>query len=292
MTDFISRHSLFLTSVILVIGSFQLMNLSFENKELSQSGAKAIVSIVSPVEKLHHEGIESISNIWNHYVWLMDVEKESESLQKRIKTLEAQNSKLLEYERENLRLRQLLDYQEARDSQGVVASVIGRDPSNWYKTVDIDQGAINKLRPGFAVVDGRAIVGQVTVVAERASKVLLLTDSTSAVDAIIQRNRAPGIVEGTNGKSLLMQYVLKSEDVRIGDRVVASGLDGVYPKGTLIGVVTSVDSDQVGLFQQVTVQPNVDYRRLETVYVITDIPLEYGINSLEHTTEDLQSGTS
>ena len=103
------------------------------------------------------------------------------------------------------------------------------------------------------------------------SKVLLLTDSASAIDAVVQRNRAVGTAEGGLGRtSLRLRYVLKLKEFLIepGDRVIASGLDGVYPKGALIGVVSSANPNAGGLFQEIEMQPSVDVYRLESVLVL------------------------
>lgn len=245
------------------------MSASLGNRELPQAGAKAFSAVLNPLEKAHHEGLSTLAHLWDRYVWLIGVEAQRDSLMSRVRILEAKNSQLLEHERENLRLRALLHYVEATKHRGVAATVIGRDPSNWFDTIDIDRGKKHGVLPNLPVVDGRAIVGQTTSASSESAKVLLLTDSTSAIDAIVQSSRAPGIVEGTGSKYLLLKYVLKDQLVEVGDRVIASGLDGVFPKGTLIGVVTEVNSQAVGLFQEIRLAPSVDNRRLENVLVLT-----------------------
>ena len=102
----------------------------------------------------------------------------------------------------------------------------------------------------------------------RTAKVMLLTDSTSSIDAIVQNSRAEGIVEGVEGRKLELRYVIKDFTVQTGDRVIASGLDGIFPKGTLIGVVTDVRRSSSGIFQQIDVQASVDLTRLENVLVL------------------------
>ena len=96
-----------------------------------------------------------------------------------------------------------------------------------------------------------------------------MTDSTSATDAVVQRTRAPGIVESNAEQQLKMSYVVKEDDVAVGDRIITSGLDGVFPKGILIGVVTNVDSEKLGLFQEVKLSPSANLEHLENVLVLS-----------------------
>lgn len=269
MADFLRRHSVVITSFLLLICSFQLMSASIQNPSLPRAGGHLLNSALSPVQELHHSFVRTGADLWNHYFWLVDVQSEHSELLSRIKALEAQNSRLLEFESENARLRSLLNFREQTGLDGLAATVIGRDPSNWIRTVTIDRGADDGVKSGLPVVDGHAIVGQTTVVSAHSAKVLLLTDSRSAIDAIVQSSRSPGIIEGTSTDLLRLRYVLKEHEVAAGDRIIASGLDGVYPKGALIGVVTTVATQPDHMFHNIEVLPSVDVGRLENVLVIT-----------------------
>ncbi len=267
MTEFLRRHSLLITAFVLLICSLQLMSVSIEHRAFPQFGARLVNSVIAPAQKAHHELFESLRAMWKHYVWLLEVESERNTLIGQVKRLEEENSRLIEFERENERLRQLLAYTEETGHRGVAASVIGANPLNLVRSITIDRGSNDGVASGLPVVDGHAIVGQTTTVLGGSAKVLLLTDNTSAIDAIVQRSRAFGIAEGA-GKFLQLRYVLKEYEVKPGDRVIASGIGGVFPKGTLIGVVTSVDASISGLFQRIDVEPKVDLNRLETVLVV------------------------
>ncbi len=271
MSDFFRRHSLFLTTLALLLCSLQLMSLSLANKAVPQAGARAVDAVLSPLEKGYHELFQSAKYIWNHYLWLLNVETERNQLVNRVKELEAHNSRLMEFDSENQRLRRILNFKDRSGFTGVVASVVGRDPSNWVKSITIDRGSDDGLKEGYAVVDGNAIVGQTITVNRHSSRVLLLTDNSSAVDAIVQSSRAAGTAEGGLGRSSLrLRYVLKLKEfeVNVGDRVIASGLDGVFPKGALIGVVGKVNPQAKGWFQDIEVEPSVDVYRLENVLVM------------------------
>ncbi len=272
MADFIRRHSLFLTALGLIAASFQLMSASIEDTALPRIGGRVLHSALAPAQELHHKSLSSVKDVWHQYVWLIGVQKERDELKRRLKLLEAQNSRLLEYEHENNRLRRLLFFKRRTGYDGVTATVVGRDPSHWERTITVDKGNELAVEEEMPVVDGEAIVGQTTVVSPGSAKVLLITDKSSAIDAIVQRSRATGVIEGTGSDTLRFRYVLKEMSVQPGDRVIASGLGGIYPKGTLIGVVVDVTTPNSGLFHEVTVKPSVDLRRLENVLIVTSEP--------------------
>lgn len=244
------------------------MAASQHNSDLPKWGAKVVGFMLSPFELGYSKSARASGDLWDHYVMLLDVARENDELKQRIQAIESQNSRLLEYKYENERLRRLLQYPETPDLQRIPAAVIGRDPSNWIQGVTIDRGSDDGVSEGMAVIDGVAIVGQVVMVTSRTAKVMLLTDSTSSIDAIVQNSRAEGIVEGVEGRKLELRYVIKDFTVQTGDRVIASGLDGIFPKGTLIGVVTDVRRSSSGIFQQIDVQASVDLTRLENVLVL------------------------
>ena len=270
MPEFVQRRGLLLTSIVLFVCSMQLMAASVHDPSLARLGARGIAAILFPFERLHHEVTASAKYVWTRYLWLVDVEKQRDQLRERVRELEALNSKFIEFKNENSRLSDLLRFSQTTGNRGIVATVVGRDPSNWVSTITIDRGSADGIRPGLAVVDGNAIVGQTTVVNTRSAKVLLLTDNASAIDAIVQSSRVAGIIEGSGDGGLKMRYAERSPDkiVRAGERVIASGLDGVYPKGTLIGVVQEAAEHGSALFQNISVKPSVAVQRLENVQVL------------------------
>ena len=154
------------------------------------------------------------------------------------------------------------------------AELIGRDPSPWFKTIIIDKGKADGIEKGFAVVVPEGIVGQIVHVSYHYSKVLLIIDSNSAVDALVQKTRARGVVKGEPTGLCFFDYVLRKHEINVGDTVVSSGLDGVYPKGLRIGHVSEVVRRKSDIFQEITVIPFVDFETLEEVLIITNPPNE------------------
>jgi rod shape-determining protein MreC len=173
-----------------------------------------------------------------------------------------------EIELANKRLRNLLNFQKTPTNPVVAAEVIGKDPSGWFKTVIIDKGRSDGLQKGLPVVLPTGIAGQVIEVSGHYAKVMLIIDRNSAVDALVQRSRARGIIKGASADKCRFEYVLRKHDVQIGDIVIASGLDGVYPKGLRIGRVSDLGERSSDIFYEITVTPFVDYEKLEEVLVI------------------------
>ena len=154
----------------------------------------------------------------------------------------------------------------------LAAEVIGKDPSPWFKTVTIDKGSADGVARGLPVVISEGIAGLVTDVTYSYAKVLLIIDQNSAVDALIQRSRARGVIKGGFSKRCFLKYVLRKYDIGIGDVVVSSGLDGVFPKGLRIGYVSSVVKQKAGIFQEITVMPYINFEKLEEVLILLDPP--------------------
>ncbi|HWP34073.1 MAG TPA: rod shape-determining protein MreC, partial [Thermodesulfobacteriota bacterium] len=215
-------------------------------------------------------GLGAVERLWSGYVALLGVRAENAALREEIARLKLRQAELAEAAAEAERLRRLLGLRERAGFSGVVATVIAVDASGWFRTVTIDRGSADGLERGLAVVTPDGVVGRTQAVASRAAKVLLITDPNSAVDALVQRSRARGVVAGRLGPELEMRYVHRTEDVQVGDLVVTSGVGGVFPKGLPIGVVSAVRKT-TGLFQSVEVTPAVDLSKLEEVLVVTGV---------------------
>ena len=140
--------------------------------------------------------------------------------------------------------------------------------SPWFRSVLIDRGGRHGVRPGFPVITDRGVVGLVTATSGHAAKTMLLLDRQSAIDGIVQRTRARGIVRGLGSGELEFEFVVRGSDVREGDVVLTSGMGGVYPKGLRIGRVGEMVDPEGQLLQTALLQPAVDFGRLEQVFVM------------------------
>jgi rod shape-determining protein MreC len=175
-------------------------------------------------------------------------------------------------EAEVIRLRSLLDYKQAQDPQYVLeaARVIARSPDNWYKTLTIDKGTESGIAVNMPVINPEGLVGKVVNVSSNSAQIWLITDREMAEGAILQETgETKGIVEGLgdNGKLRMINIPYYSQ-VTEGERVVTSGLSEIYPSGIQIGVIKDIQKEANGLVLTATVDPSVDFDKLEEVLVI------------------------
>jgi rod shape-determining protein MreC len=202
--------------------------------------------------------------------------KQNEELRRENDSLRRQVQTLGEIGDENLQLRQLLGLKEHVAFHTVTARVIGRDASNWWKSIQIDHGTNDGLREKLAVINADGLVGKIVSVTKGESRVLLLTDPNCKVSALLQNTREPGVAAGVEtsfrfSPRCVMTYVNRDAKIKLGEPVISSGLGGVFPKGILVGTVNTAQlNKQTGMYQDVDIKPAVDFRRLEEVLVILE----------------------
>ncbi len=160
----------------------------------------------------------------------------------------------------------------------VRATVIARDPSNILATIVLGVGADEGVKVGHIVVSEQGLVGRVSEVGANYSKVLLITDPSSTLSALVEGSRATGIVRGQYGDALIMEWILQTEKVKAGDVVVTAGLGlgeelrSLYPKGLVVGKVVQLQNAEAAAYQRAIIAPAVDLRRLENVLVVRTTP--------------------
>ena len=265
---------MFSKKMVLIVGVIVLIIvnvilLSITSKRQSTFGLGRVgLSFVAPFQELITRSVRFSRDVWQHYFFLVSVAHENETLKNSINQFIEKDNERHEIELANTRLRNLLNLEKTPTNPVVAAEVIGKDPSGWFKTVIIDKGRSDGLRKGLPVVLPTGIAGQVIEVSGHYAKVMLIIDRNSAVDALVQRSRARGIIKGASADECRFEYVLRKHDVQMGDTVIASGLDGVYPKGLRIGRISELKERSSDIFYEITVTPFVDYEKLEEVLVI------------------------
>jgi len=218
-----------------------------------------------------YASMNSIAGVWNGYINLIHVQKENESLRRTIEELKGENNLLKEQGALAERLQTMLEYKKASPHRLVAAEVIGREPSHWFKSVIINKGEDEGIRVDMGVITPQGIVGKVVKTGPRYSQVLLMTDRNSAVAAMVQRTRDEGIVQGVEQGTVRLKYLPHFSEVAVGDVVVTSGLEGSFAKGLKIGEVDKVEKKEHELFLEVKMTPEIDFYKLEEVFVITSI---------------------
>ena len=168
----------------------------------------------------------------------------------------------------NASLRRLLEFKNNLARPSVGATVIGKDPSTWFRSVIIDQGANRGIVKGNAVVNSDGVVGQIFTASPNYAKVLLAIAPSSAIDVMLQQSRVRGMLKGNGTLTYRLEYILKTVEVAEGEHVVTAGYGGVFPTGVPVGVVSRIVRKPRGMFHEIEVTPSVDYQKLEHLTVI------------------------
>lgn len=229
---------------------------------------RVMIAFAAPFQDLASRAVKGVRETWRNYFSLVSVAEENQRLKELLGKAAEDSILQRELDLENNRLRDLLAFQRSLPNPAIAAQIIAKDPSAWFNTVIIDKGAADGLRKGLPAVTSRGIAGQVVEVSAHQSKLMLIIDRNSAVDALVQRTRSRGIVKGAARDECYLDYVMHEDDMRVGDGVVSSGFDGVYPKGLLIGSVSAINFQGSDFFKEVRVTPSVDFDTLEEVLVI------------------------
>ncbi len=228
------------------------------------------VTLVTPLEK----GVVGANNffggLWHNYFWLRGVRKENAELREQMERMRLEEIRLVQDAAQGRRLQLLLSFKEQFVSQTVAAQVIGTGGSELSRTVYIDKGRDDGLKSDMAVIAPEGIVGKIIKVYSGSSLVLLINDASSGAGAILSRSRLQAILNGTPSGELQLHNVMADEKIEVGDAVITSGGDRVFPKGLPIGTVTQV-SQGPDFFLNIHVKPAAQIARLEEVLVITKI---------------------
>jgi rod shape-determining protein MreC len=207
----------------------------------------------------------SVRSAWNEYVGLRQVRAENETLKRQLADAQIQIQEQRALADRSRSLSELLELRSGLNVKTTAADIIGAGSTPDFRAVTIDKGSQDGLAVDMAVIAPAGVVGRIVMPTVRASKVQLLIDRNAAAGALIARSRAQGVVVGLGEARLRLDYVSSAADVVVGDTVVTSGVDGIYPKGLVIGKVDSIDKSGGG---QIGVVPAVDFSALEQVLVV------------------------
>jgi rod shape-determining protein MreC len=261
-----------LTSGVLLILSLHLISTGVHPGDLAARPESAFLEVISPVTGAFTHLSDGASSITRDYVDLVHVRAENAHLRIELARVKSDQARLAELEVENKHLGELLALKDALGTNAVAANVIGSDANGIQRTLVLASGSENGLSPGMAVLANQGVVGKIIAVSPNASRVLMIDDHNSALDGFDQRSRARGIVAGLVDDGVILKYADRSQDIRDGDTIVTSGLDGIFPRGLLVGTIKTVRRDGAGLFLGVKIAPAVDFRQLEQVLILTQPP--------------------
>lgn len=254
--------------VVFVFVALVLISLNAGKRRSWTPVEQVVIEVTAPVQKLIRKSSETVEKAWLKYFSFVDLREENSRLKKEIDDLRMQNDLYRELASTHGRLRELLQFKESIRSPMAAAQVIGRDPTGRFESILIDKGGSAGLTLNMPVLDARGVLGRVVAVSPHYSKVLLIIDQNSAVDCLIQRTREKGILKGLPSQMCRLHYVSRAADVAVGDKIVTSGMDRIYPKGLPVGEVTEIVDTPWEFFKDVRVRPSADFAKLEEVLVL------------------------
>ena len=269
-----SRHK----SLVLLAGVIllQVVLLAVQIKRDSQGRLLRVwtVGAVSPFQRAGAKGIGNIRGTWTHYFALQNTSRENEQLRHENDELKLQLNQLQSRAAEADRLAALLNFRQAQHNVPMLAArVIGTSADTSSRTIYLDRGERDGIRRNMGVITPDGVVGKVIESYRDTAQVLLLTDRESGVGAMLSDSRIQSPVGGTGDPLLAMKYIPTDETVNVGEHVVTSGMDRIFPRDLPVGVVAEIKTGRP--FQQVRVRPAANLQSLEEVIVLLTLhPLE------------------
>ncbi len=229
---------------------------------------QSTLDFIGPMQSVVTRTATGIANLKSDYLDLLAVREENKKLQAQIDKYLNELGEYREGYSTYLHLQQLLEMKAKLTFKPIAARVVGKEPSYWYQTIVVDRGRKDDILEGMIALAPGGVVGQVMQTAENYSKILLANAPSSAIDVMVQKNRTRGILKGAGEKGYVLQYVLKSADVEVGDHIVTAGIGGIFPAGIPLGRISKIEKKQRGMFQEIEVEPYIDFQKLE--YVLLD----------------------
>ena len=253
--------------VLLAVLSLTLLTWKVKNRVPVIMFENAVLSITRPLQQAATWTTQSLRGVWDNYVYLVNVQRDNQRLREETKWLRQENHRYLEAYLQYQRLQRLLNFREQTPLDVIAAVVVGRNANSWTEIIYINRGTHDKVAKGFPVVTHDGLVGQDIHAAPALCQVMLLTDFRSGVDALVQRTRASGVVAGRGRHLAELKFLPVGADLQPGDRLISSGMGGVFPKGLIIGEVKDIHRNGRQT-QQVEIHPSVDFSHLEEVLVL------------------------
>lgn len=268
-TDFRQRTAVLFIAVVL--GHILLISAQVS----SQSGVPLLEMVTfgafSEVQRGAAGLTGGLRDGWSGYIDLRGVRAENERLKRELGELQGAFQQERARAERTRQLEGLLGFQDEIRIETIAAGVIGAGASPDFRTLTIDRGSNAGVTRNMAVIAPTGVVGRVVTLTAHAAKVQMLIDRNAAAGALVERSRAQGVVVGAGLELLRMDYVAVTADVKTGDTIVTSGIDGIYPKGFVIGKVETVEAGN-GIYKVIRVRPSVDFNRLEEVLVVKTPP--------------------
>ncbi|MEC9012660.1 MAG: rod shape-determining protein MreC [SAR324 cluster bacterium] len=266
MLKFIYTYRLQFFILATLIALFLLMSQTHtsERKSRFQSVAQ---TLTYPLQASANSVASTFRNFWNSYISLIDVKKENQLLHEKLLEMEENMNQHIENSVQFIRLRDQLLFAKKKIAEKIFAEIIGESMDNNHNISLINRGSKQLVMRNYVVLRKEGLVGRIQSVSPFQSSVQLITDHRSRVPALIQRNRIRGLIFGTRD-GLEMRQINQHANIKIGDRVISSGLGGLFPKGLLVGWVKEIRHQNHEMFKTAILDMAVDFNQIEEVFVI------------------------
>ena len=260
----------------LLLGAAIVLHVALISAQVNTVSGLPVLQVVTfgsfaELQRLMTGALTGAQDLWTGYLDLRHVGEENAALKQELQALQIRLQEERAMAQRTQDLRQLLELRQRAELETTAAEIIAAGASPEFRTVTIDKGSSDGLVADMAVISPGGVVGRVILSSPRAAKVQLLVDHNAAAGAVVERSRAQGVVVGVGADGLRMDYVPGTADVKPGDLVVTSGIDGIYPKGFVIGTVETVERGP-GSYHQIKIRPAVDFSRIEEVLVVLTPP--------------------
>jgi len=265
------RNLIILVGVLFlqVLGLAMQVNKSGSDEQKTRLIRVWAVDAVTPFERALVWVQSSSGNLWHNYFYLRGVRAENRQLKEQIEQMRLQQVRLAEDAAQARRLQTLLAFKEQFISRTVAAQVIGSSGSDLSRIIYIDKGEKAGIQRDMAVMTADGIVGKVLLVYPSVAQVLLISDQSSGVGALLEKTRLQGVLRGTANGEIALERVMSDEQVPVGETVLTSGGDQIFPKGLPVGTVAKVGNGK-DLFLNIKIKPAADLSKLEEVLVLVE----------------------
>ena len=253
---------------VVILGHILLISAQVNSRTGIPMMEAVTFGIFAEVQRAVSAGASGLRHVWSGYIGLRGLKAENDTLKRDLAATQVAVQEQRALADRTRGLEQLLEMRDRISLRTVAAQIIGGAAAPDFRTVTIDKGTRDGLRSDLAVLAPAGVVGRIVVPSARSAKVQLLIDRNAAVGAIVERTRAQGVIVGGGDERLQMEYVSEVFDVVAGDVVVTSGIDGIYPKGFVIGRVESVEKSG-SAYKRIIVRPAVNFSGLEEVLVVS-----------------------
>jgi rod shape-determining protein MreC len=255
--------------VILLVAQFILMSLHARSRALNQSMPRtAVITVLHPLQKASVFVFGGIGNLWSGYFNLVGAKRENQQLREENDRLKTELLKRDGEVGDGRRLREVLNLKTTLPAATVAANVIGGEGTPWFRQVTLDKGSLDGVSLNSPVITPQGVVGRVIAVGPTAAIVQVITDGNAGLGAMLANSRANGEIRGQNGEFCRLDSISGLNEVKEGEQVLTSGLDGLYPKGILVGTVSQVLVGSGATLHQISVRPSAPIDRLEEVLVL------------------------